>query len=460
MNFLALKEESVRSRSRYIFLAHAARKYLAGLAIIGALLGVSFNLFGDIALEAVPKMHPLTAIFIFILAIILVRSRAIIGVSRGETMALFGVVAIMSVLLTMRQVLGSDIGSQLSRFGHVGSGTAISLGACSLAIVLRHTAPKVGLATGCVATVLVVASVLGHSFGQRLFEGQMAVLTLLSLLPLLLGMLSRYARHRLLRAVLLVGPVGSRTRFTLLVWCLVPWSGGLLLYQGVGLSPRAVPYEALTIGVTVFCICAVAIWSGVFHEKVDSSRRRMARKLLDVARLDNVTKILNRHGISDELACRWESFRNHGHPQCVMIVDLDHFKLITDRFGHDEGDRVLSAIRNLLTPCLRRKDALGRWGGEEFLVLVDDIDLKTAEAISERLREAVTNVAVVLHPEAQVATMLPYQTTASIGVAYFEAQDESPEDAIKRADVALYSAKENGRNRVAYENVLGAGKAA
>jgi len=143
-----------------------------------------------------------------------------------------------------------------------------------------------------------------------------------------------------------------------------------------------------------------------------------------------------------------------------MIVDLDHFKLINDRFGHDEGDCVLSAIRNLLTPCLRRKDALGRWGGEEFLVLVDDIDLKTAEAISERLREAVTNVAVVLHPEAHVATMLPYQTTASIGVAYFEAQVESPEDAIKRADVALYSAKENGRNRVAYENVLGAGKAA
>ena len=196
VNFLALKEESVRSRSRYIFLAHAVRKYLAGLAIIGALLGLSFNLFGDIALEAVPKMHPLTAIFIFILAVILGRSRAIIGVSRGETMALFGIVAIMSVLLTMRQVLGSDIGSQLSRFGHVGSGTAISLGACSLAIVLRHTAPKVGLATGCVATVLVVASVLGYSFGQRLFEGQMAVLTLLSLLPLLLGMLSLYARHR------------------------------------------------------------------------------------------------------------------------------------------------------------------------------------------------------------------------------------------------------------------------
>ena len=219
----------------------------------------------------------------------------------------------------------------------------------------------------------------------------------------------------LLRAVLLVGPVGSRTRFTLLVGCLVPWSGGLLLYQGVGLSPRAVPYEALTIGVTG----AVAIWSGVFHEKVDSSRRRMARKLLDVARLDNLTKTLNRHAISDELACCWESFRNHGHPQCVMIVDLDHFKLINDRFGHDEGDRVLSAIRNLLTPCLRRKDALGRWGGEEFLVLVDDIDLKTAEA-----------------------------------------QDESPEDAIKRADVALYSAKENGRNRVAYENVQRAGKAA
>ena len=125
-----------------------------------------------------------------------------------------------------------------------------------------------------------------------------------------------------------------------------------------------------------------------------------------------------------------------------------------------KGNLPASAGSRSVTPCLRRKDALGRWGGEEFLVLVDDIDLKTAEAISERLREAVTNVAVVLHPEAHVATMLRYQTTASIGVAYFEAQAESPEDAIKRADVALYSAKENGRNRVAYENVLGAGKAA
>ena len=460
MQFLKLSIETIRTRSQYIFLAHAARKYFAGLAITGALLGLSRNLFGGPASRSVPLTHPLTACAIFILAAILIRSRAIIGVSRGETRVLFGLITLIAVLLISRVVLGLKIEAQIARFGHVGTDTAVSLAALGLAIVLRHTLPKVGLAAGIFAAVLVFASVLGHSFGRRLFEGQMASFTLLALLPLLLGVLSLYARHRLMRAILLVGPVGSRTRFTLLVGFVVPWCGGLLLYRGVGLSPRAVPYEALTIGVTVFCICAVAIGSGMFHEKVDASRRRMARKLLEVARQDSLTKTLNRQGILDELSCRWHSFRHIGRSQCVMIVDLDHFKQINDRFGHDEGDRVLATIRNLLAPCLRAQDVLGRWGGEEFLVLIDDIDLDASRAIAERLREAVTKVAVALHPHAKGVPTLPYQTTASIGVAFFETQDTSPEDAIKRADEALYEAKENGRNRVVHAAELRASKAA
>ncbi len=156
------------------------------------------------------------------------------------------------------------------------------------------------------------------------------------------------------------------------------------------------------LGVTVFCICAVAIGSGMFHEKVDASRRRMARKLLEVARQDCLTKTLNRHGISDDLSCRWRNFRHIGRSQCVMIVDLDPFRKINDRFGHDEGDRVLATIRNMLAPCLRAQDASDKWGGEEFLMLIDDIDWDASRATAERLREAVTKVAVALHPHAKI----------------------------------------------------------
>lgn len=452
---LAQYAESTRSRSRYIFMAHGARKYLAGGAILVATTGLLLNILrqngGAPALANAPVTHPFTAVAILIIGVVLIRSRALRRLSKSEVYILFGLIAVLSAVIVDHMVFPVNFTAGSHPYGFVGTDTALCLVCCCASILLRHRAPRIGLAVGLFAAVTVTASILGHSFGQRLFEGQMASLTLLALCSLLLGVWSLYARHKIGKAVLLAGPVGTRTRFTLLVGFAVPWLGGILLYRVVGLETRTIPYEALTIGATILSISAVAITSGVFHERVDGSRRRMARKLLELATLDSLTKTLNRHGIAEELSNRWTIFRELKRAQCVMIIDLDHFKQINDEFGHDEGDRVLAAMRKQMQPCLRTGDALGRWGGEEFLVLIDDIDVTKAELIAERLRQAVSCIPVRLNNRTDGITQLRYRTSASIGVAFFEARDTNPQNAIKRADLALYEAKASGRNRVVFE---------
>jgi diguanylate cyclase (GGDEF)-like protein len=119
----------------------------------------------------------------------------------------------------------------------------------------------------------------------------------------------------------------------------------------------------------------------------------------------------------------------------VAVVDLDGFKAINDRHGHDVGDQVLVAAANALARSLRAEDVLGRLGGEEFLVLLPDTDDEAAAQASERLRAAVE------HMEAAVPV------TASVGFSVLGA-DEVADDLVRRADVALYAAKREGRNRV------------
>ena len=127
-----------------------------------------------------------------------------------------------------------------------------------------------------------------------------------------------------------------------------------------------------------------------------------------------------------------------------MMIDLDHFKKINDEFGHDQGDLVLASVSQRLLPCLRSGDALGRWGGEEFIVLLQNVDKIRAIALAERMRKAVASMTC----EGKSSNWPKPNVTTSIGVAFFKNGDSGYEEAIKRADLALYEAKTKGRNRV------------
>ncbi|MCX9157571.1 GGDEF domain-containing protein [Niveibacterium sp. 24ML] len=160
------------------------------------------------------------------------------------------------------------------------------------------------------------------------------------------------------------------------------------------------------------------------------------------ASTDALTGVLNRRSILERLDAARTGFRDFGEPVSVLFVDLDHFKPINDHHGHLAGDACLREASRRLVGTLRHSDAVGRYGGEEFLVVLRGVDRSAAAAIAEQLRVALASVPV--HAEgAQI------DLTCSIGVASTGSDALSAEDLIARADAALYAAKRDGRNRVA-----------
>ena len=124
------------------------------------------------------------------------------------------------------------------------------------------------------------------------------------------------------------------------------------------------------------------------------------------------------------------------------IADLDHFKAVNDKYGHLGGDAVLRTVGDSLQTMLRATDVAGRYGGEELFVLMPQSDLESATVMAERWRAEIEATRFDL-PDSQEATV-----TVSIGAAEYEASFTTPDDLIAAADQALYTAKQNGRNRV------------
>jgi diguanylate cyclase (GGDEF)-like protein len=123
----------------------------------------------------------------------------------------------------------------------------------------------------------------------------------------------------------------------------------------------------------------------------------------------------------------------------LIMIDIDHFKGINDTYGHTVGDEVIVKISGVLQDSVRKTDILGRIGGEEFMVVLNDVDQETACAIAEDLREKVMNIAWIRVRE---------QVTISSGL-YMVKESDSLNDALEAVDTRLYQAKDEGRNRVA-----------
>ena len=129
-------------------------------------------------------------------------------------------------------------------------------------------------------------------------------------------------------------------------------------------------------------------------------------------------------------------------PISLLMMDVDHFKLINDTYGHKAGDRVLKKISETCQKTLREIDIIGRVGGEEFAVLLPETDIDQAMDVAERLREEIAKTKV------EIDQVLPLNFTISIGVTTLTPQNENIEGLLNVADKALYVAKDSGRNRV------------
>lgn len=168
--------------------------------------------------------------------------------------------------------------------------------------------------------------------------------------------------------------------------------------------------------------------------------RLVERELNRLAMEDSLTGISNRRHFQNDAQQALARARRHHEMLSLLMLDIDHFKEINDRWGHQAGDQVLVEMGQRILASMRNTDLPARWGGEEFVILMPHSGLNDALAIGERLRQRMANDPVIV-PNGEIRVFI------SIGVTQWE-PEQSLEDLVARADMALYSAKERGRNLV------------
>ncbi|MBL8349177.1 MAG: GGDEF domain-containing protein [Burkholderiaceae bacterium] len=196
-------------------------------------------------------------------------------------------------------------------------------------------------------------------------------------------------------------------------------------------APHPVNVAAMLIGNLSLLLTAVGM--------LVAWREEAERALQLQARTDSLTGLLNRRALQLSAADLLAQARRHRDPMALLLIDLDHFKQINDRHGHERGDRALQLMSRLLQSALRRGDLAGRWGGEEFCVLLARADADAAIAFDQRLRERLAR-----HSLAELGFGLDFST----GLATLQRDDSQLASLLHRADAALYAAKDAGRGRM------------
>ncbi|MGR9116315.1 MAG: GGDEF domain-containing response regulator [Gammaproteobacteria bacterium] len=178
-------------------------------------------------------------------------------------------------------------------------------------------------------------------------------------------------------------------------------------------------------------------------QRLTTALKEANARLTLLAMTDPLTGAHNRRHFFETLENELPRARRHHHPTSLMVMDIDRFKSINDNHGHDVGDQVIIEVARISNEFLRKNDVFGRLGGEEFAILLPETPLEEATQIANRLCAKIAEASVKT-PEATVSF------TVSCGVTQVDGKnnEETPEQILKRADIGLYKAKEDGRNKV------------
>jgi diguanylate cyclase (GGDEF)-like protein len=177
------------------------------------------------------------------------------------------------------------------------------------------------------------------------------------------------------------------------------------------------------------------------HVAVSLANARMLKRLEELATTDGLTGLLNKRALIDVAGQKVKSAARFSRPLSVLVCDIDHFKRVNDTHGHDVGDVVIKGLSDVLRRVKRDTDAVGRFGGEEFVVVCEETDERGACQLAERVRQ---ELALVSFP----TELGPLKVTCSVGVASYPAAGQSWEALFKSTDEALYASKRGGRDRV------------
>jgi diguanylate cyclase (GGDEF)-like protein/PAS domain S-box-containing protein len=194
---------------------------------------------------------------------------------------------------------------------------------------------------------------------------------------------------------------------------------------------------------------------GIMHNI--TARKQADEQIRTLAFYDSLTHLPNRRLLDDRLRQAMAASKRSGRYGALMFLDLDNFKPLNDSHGHSIGDLLLSEVARRVTSCVRGTDTVARFGGDEFVVLLDGLDevkaksAAQAASVAEKIRLALANPYVLtVHHEGAADMTVEHRCTSSIGVVLFIDHDASMDDILKWADLAMYQAKDAGRNRVSF----------
>jgi diguanylate cyclase (GGDEF)-like protein len=377
----------------------------------------------------------------------------------GATLLACGCCGLLTVRLTNPRLLG------LGWLG--GSFAAGGLGAILL-LLYQRISP---LFTIVLADVLILASfVLLHFAVLELleiaFRAQFGILLLA--LQACTGLFVVYGGSRLRVRIVMVGLLiaaqALQTAYTLLRKLsgplLIPgrFNAALLFLfaafnllrsfaQALGfLRNRTLALEVQGATFILFLAVALGIAFGFFW----MTTATLTAKLEQMASTDPLTRIYNRRMFLAWCEKELARVRRNGGCFSVLMLDLDHFKQINDRFGHHTGDEILCAVVEKMQDATRGVDVLGRWGGEEFVVLLHSASSQAAFQVAQRLRLNVEKIQLPIPPQSETEGATR-KVTVSVGIASYPGADDTVELMLRRADSALYHAKARGRNQVFFE---------
>ena len=177
-------------------------------------------------------------------------------------------------------------------------------------------------------------------------------------------------------------------------------------------------------------------------KRLQDELRRKNRQLEELSNTDSLTGLFNRRYLMQTLQSELDRTRRHNHPMSLLMIDIDHFKQVNDRYGHQKGDEVLAQVAHCLKEGLRGYDLVARYGGEEFCMVLPETEQEGGLAMAERLRRSIKGLTF----EAAGKT---FSVSASFGLACYPASSKGGiDDLMRLADEALYQAKSAGRDRV------------
>lgn len=228
-----------------------------------------------------------------------------------------------------------------------------------------------------------------------------------------------------------------RTASAQLVTGAVTWT-----LLGFPFDPRTSMFDIL------WCLPFMALYPMALSTAAYALGRKVVRqnRILDrLSRLDSLTDLSNRRHWEEAATAEFTRVDRTGRPASLLMLDVDHFKQINDQYGHPFGDRVLKQLAGILRGNVREIDTAGRFGGDEFGVVLTEASLEEAIEVAERIRAATAVLRFVEAPGLQCAV--------SIGIAVTDSSLSSVGEWIRRADLALYRAKQEGRNRIAHDGM-------